>query len=89
MIVALTPSRRSLGMRFLGIEWAKEYPIKNHITFACLYSLSFATIIVWIVFPFDLLLINLLFVQLPMVLRTGYTLHGFLSGKMYGVRSRS
>ena len=74
-------------MRSLRIDWAKDYPIKNHIIFALLYSLSFATAVTWIVFPFDVLLVNLLCIQLPMVLKTGYTLHGYLAGKMYGIRS--
>ena len=86
LIIAITPTKRSLGMRILNIKWAKQYSVKSHIIFAILYSVSFATAVVWVVFPFDLLLINLLCVQLPMVLKTGYTLHGYLSGKMYGVR---
>ena len=87
LIVALTPTKRSIGMRSLRIDWAKDYPIKNHIIFALLYSLSFATAVTWIVFPFDVLLVNLLCIQLPMVLKTGYTLHGYLAGKIHGIRS--
>lgn len=89
VIVALTPSRRSLGMRLLGIRWAQDYSVRSHVIFACLYSLSFSTLVVWVFFPFDLLIANLLLVQLPMVLLTGCTLHGYASGRMYGVRPRN
>jgi hypothetical protein len=66
----------------LNTKWKKEYSLKNHIIFSFLYTLSFSTIVIWIFFPFDLLIFNLLFVQLPSVLISGYTLHGYLSGKM-------
>lgn len=52
------------------------------ILYTFLYSLSFSTIVIWIFYPFDLLLFNLLFIQLPTVLLTGTTLHGYLSGRM-------
>jgi hypothetical protein len=77
---------RCLGMIILGIKWKKEYPIKQQIIYTFLYSLSFSTIVIWIFFPFDLLLFNLLFIQLPAVLLTGTTLHGYISGKMSGYR---
>jgi hypothetical protein len=75
---------QTLGQRILKINWVKEYPLKNHLIFSFLYTLSFSTIFIWIFFPFDLLLFNLLLIQLPCVLITGYTLHGYLSGKMKG-----
>jgi hypothetical protein len=84
LIVALCPARRDLGSLLTKTAWIKKYPIRNHIIFAFLYTLSFSTILIWIFFPFDLLLFNLLFIQLPFVQKTGYTLHGFLSGKMAG-----
>ncbi|MDR1196876.1 MAG: hypothetical protein LBL08_01190 [Candidatus Nomurabacteria bacterium] len=84
---AFTKTGQSIGMRALKIRWAKKYPIKNRLIFAILYTASFATITVWVFSPFDLLIFNLLIIQLPMVLTTGYTLHGFLAGKMYGIKS--
>jgi hypothetical protein len=87
IIIAFTKTGRSVGMRLLKIRWAKDYPLKERLIFAILYTASFATVVVWLFFPFDLLVFNLLFIQLPMVLATGYTLHGFLSGRMYGVKS--
>lgn len=77
---------RCLGMILLGVYWKKEYPVKQQIIYAFLYSLSFSTIIIWIFFPFDLLLFNLLLIQLPCVLKTGTTLHGHLSGRMSGYK---
>lgn len=82
--ILLFPGKRSIGAIITHTVWNKEYPLKNHIIYAFLYTLSFATLVTWMVFPFDLLLINLLLIQLPFVWRTGYTLHGYLSGKMVG-----
>jgi hypothetical protein len=75
---------RCLGMIILNIYWREEYPLKNQIIYAFLYTLSFSTAVIWIFFPFDLLLVNLLLVQLPFVLKTGTTAHGYFSGKMSG-----
>lgn len=79
---------RCLGMILLKIHWKEDYPLKNQIIYVFLYSLSFSTIAIWIFFPFDLLLFNLLFIQLPTVLLTGTTLHGYLSGKMSGFKKK-
>lgn len=79
-------NNRCLGMIILGIKWKEEYSLKQHIIYRLLYSLSFSTIVIWIFFPFDLLLINLLCIQLPTILLTGSTLHGYLSGKMSGYK---
>lgn len=86
LIVAFTPKKTDFGDLVTGTWWIKEYPLKNHVTFAFLYSLSFSTAFIWIFFPFDLLLFNILCIQLPVVLLTGHTLHGYLSGKMAGTR---
>jgi hypothetical protein len=77
---------RCLGMILLGIKWKEEYTLKQQLIYIFLYSLSFSTIVIWVFFPFDLLLSNLLFIQLPTVLLTGTTLHGYLSGKMSGYK---
>jgi hypothetical protein len=86
LIVAFSPKKVDFGDFITRTRWLKKYPLRNHVTFAIFYSLSFSTTFIWIVFPFDLLLCNLLFVQLPIVSTTGYTLHGYLSGKMAGTR---
>jgi len=84
LIVAFTPTHRDFGDLLTKTVWIKNYSFKNHVAFAFLYTLSFSTIFIWVFFPFDLLIFNLLFIQLPFIQKTGYTLHGFLSGKMAG-----
>lgn len=79
---------RTLGMIFLNIHWKEEYSLRSQILYIFLYTLSFSTLVIWIFLPFDLLILNLVFIQLPMVLITGSTLHGYLSGKMTGVKTR-
>lgn len=74
-------------MILLNIHWKKDYSIKQQLLYVFLYTLSFSTIVIWVFFPFDLLIFNLLFIQLPTVLITGTTLHGFLSGKMSGYKN--
>ena len=56
LIIAVTPSKRSIGMRLMSIQWAESYSMKSHVVFAFLYSLSLGTVAVWVFFPFDLLL---------------------------------
>ena len=89
LIILSTPSRRSIGMILTNVSWNRTYPLRNHFIYALLYSLSFSTIIFWVVFPFDVLIANLLLIQLPMVYFTGYTLHGYLSGKMAGHKNKN
>lgn len=89
LVILLTPSRRSLGMILTNVSWNQAYPLHNHLIYAFLYSLSFSTIIFWVVFPFDVLIVNLVLIQLPMVYFTGYTLHGYLSGKMAGHKNKN
>ena len=86
LIIALTKTGQSIGMRLLKIKWNKKYPLNNRLIFAILYTASFATIAIWVFFPFDLLLFNLICIQLPTVLITGSTLHAYLAGKMYGIK---
>lgn len=81
-----TADFRSLGMKVLKIYWNKPVPYKNRISFAIFYTFSFSTVFLWVIFPFDILIFNLLFVQLPMIMKTGRTLHAFLSGGIYGVK---
>jgi len=87
LVFIFTTRNRCLGMIILGIYWKEEYPLKNQIIYAFLYTLSFSTVVIWIFFPFDLLLVNLLLIQLPFVLKTGTTAHGYFSGKMSGYKA--
>jgi len=86
LLFIFTTKNRCLGMIILNIHWKEDYPLINQIVYVLLYTLSFSTAVIWIFFPFDLLLVNLLFVQLPFVLKTGTTAHGYFSGKMSGYK---
>jgi len=78
---------RCLGMMIVGTYWEKDYPLKNKLLWLILYTLSFSTLFFWLFFPFDLFVINLLFLQLPTILTKRTTLHGFLSGQMATVKN--
>jgi len=80
-------SYRLPGMRVLGTRWKAPYSTIQQLVHALLYSLSFASLLFWVWFPGDLLIINLLCLQLPCVLTTGTTLHGLLAGKMVDVKT--
>jgi hypothetical protein len=69
-----------LGMMLMGTRWKRRVSFQNELLYVFLYTLSFSTIFIKIWFPFDVLLINLIFLQLPTILFLGTTLHGYLSG---------
>lgn len=71
---------RDFGMRIVGSRWKGKYSIPRHLIYNFLYTLSFATLFFHVWFPFDVFFFNLLCLQLPTVLITGTTLHGYLSG---------
>lgn len=71
---------RDLGMRVVGSRWRGRYSLGRHFIYNILYTLSFSTLFFHIWFPFDLFLINMLCIQLPTVLLTGTTFHGYLAG---------
>lgn len=66
----------------MGTYWNKEYSMKQRIIYALLYTLSYATVVFYIFFPFDLLIVNLFLLQLPFVILKKTTLHGYLSGNI-------
>ncbi|MFM2414914.1 MAG: hypothetical protein RI911_607 [Candidatus Parcubacteria bacterium] len=70
---------RCFGMHVMGTYYMRRFKKREHVLYNILYTLSFSTCLVHIFFPFDLLLFNILFVQLPFVLITGTTLHGYIS----------
>jgi len=73
-------------MVILGFRWKEDYPFLNQFVFIVLYTLSFSTLLFYFYFPLDLFLINMFLLQLPMVIIKKTTLHGFLAGKMLGVK---
>lgn len=74
------------GMVVQNTQWKHPYPLPNQLVHALLYSASFATLLFWVWFPGDLLLINLLLLQWPCIQLTGTTMHGWLSGGMKDVK---
>ena len=86
LIVIFFNGNRSVGMMITQTYWKKKYPIANQLIHAALYTLSFSTLLFWIFFPFDLFLINMLFIQLPSIILTGTTFHGYLAGNMTTVK---
>lgn len=77
---------RSIGMIITNTYWKKTYPLKNQLLHAVLYTLSFSTLLFSIFFPFDIFLINILLIQLPSIIITGTTFHGYIAGKMMTVK---
>ena len=86
LIFAMSNKGRDFGMIIIGTYWKENYPLKNHIIYSILYTLSFSTLFFHFYFPFDLFLFNLMFLQLPLIAISGTTLHGYLSGKMVTVK---
>ena len=72
----------------IGKTYYKEnYPIKNLIIYSFLYTLSFVTLFFHIFFYLDIFLINMLFIQIPCILLTKTTFHGYLSGGITTVKN--
>jgi hypothetical protein len=75
-------------MMILGLHWRETYGVGRLSIYGFLYLLSLSTVLFWVFVPFDLLLANMVLVQLPCVILTRTTLHGFLSGGVTTVRSQ-
>jgi len=73
---------RSLGMMVTHSYWKDPVRFPQHFLHSILYTVSFSTLLIWIYFPFDLFLVNMLLLQLPTILKTGTTLHARLSGNL-------
>lgn len=86
MTFVVTESRGCLGMRVIGTFYSEKFQTNQYILYSILYTMSFATLFWWVLFPFDVFLVNMLLIQLPTILITGTTLHGFVSGKIITVR---
>ena len=82
-------NNRGLGMLIMNLYWGKNFRLKNMLIYSFFYTLSLSSIFFWIIFPFDLLLINLLVIQLPTCLLKGTTFHGYLSGNMTSKSSKN
>jgi hypothetical protein len=78
---------RCLGMVFWKTYYERSRSLFEKLVYSFFYTLSFSTLLFWIVFPFDLLLLNLFILQLPCIFLTGNTLHGFIGGRVRTVSS--
>ena len=77
---------RCLGMMLFKTYYEKEKTQLQKVLYSFFYTMSFSTLLFYIWFPFDLLILNLALIQLPFVLLTENTLHGYVSGKTKTVR---
>jgi len=77
---------RCLGMILRKANYCKKHSTKENLVYITLYTLSFSTLFFWIMFPFDLFLINMLLIQLPFIYKTGTTFQGFMSGKLTTIK---
>jgi hypothetical protein len=73
---------RCFGMTVFGTHWEHWHTRLQRNSYTLLYTLSFSSLFFHVFFPFDLFLFNVLVLQLPSVLLTGTTFHGFVSGNM-------
>jgi hypothetical protein len=76
-------------MIILKARWKGDNSYWNFLLFISLYTLSFSTLLFYIVFPFDLFLINMILLQIPTIILKKTTFHGFLSGNMIGIKGQS
>jgi len=77
---------RCLGMILFKTYYENQRTTFQKLLYISLYTISFSTLLFYIWFPFDLLIFNIIGIQLPFVLTTGNTFHGFLSGKTKTIR---
>lgn len=79
LVFLFTKSKRDVGMMIIGSSWQILPSNAQYVLYNLLYTLSFSTLLFHIKFLGDLLLINLLFIQLPFVIFTKTTFHGYLA----------
>ena len=85
ILVVVCNNNRCIGMILMNTKRDRTYSKWNQILYLILYTFSFSTILFRFIFPFDLLLCNIVLVQLPMVVFKWTTLHWYLSGNMTSI----
>lgn len=86
LLFLLFNNNRCIWMIIMKTNYDKIYSKRQHFLYIILYTLSFSTLFFWIYFPFDLFLFNILILQLPIILLTKTTLHGYLSGNIKTIK---
>jgi hypothetical protein len=82
----LTKTKHCIGMRLMKTKY-KTIPTNLQYTiYSTLYTASFTTLLFHIYFPLDIFLVNMLLIQLPTIILTGTTFHGYLSGNISTVK---
>lgn len=87
LLFLMTPSKRDLGMFVVKSYWKEPYSLQAFVIYTVLYTLSFSTLFVQILFPFDILILNLI-AQAIVIRYTGTTIHGYLAGNITTVKKR-
>lgn len=67
-------------------KYAHDYPLWQLTIYNLLYTASFATLFIHLWFPFDVFLINIFIIQLPVVIWKQTTLHGYLAGNILTIK---
>lgn len=79
---------KCIGMIMCRTYYEKDRTKIQRVLYFFLYSLSFASLLFHVFFPLDLAMMNFLFLQIPFILKTGNTAHGFAAGKVATTRYR-
>lgn len=66
------------GMRIFKRKWRVQKTVRKKMVYIVCYTASFGTFTTYVWIPLDLFVINMVFFQLPCVLLTGNTFHGYL-----------
>lgn len=85
----LSFKKRDPGMLLIGTDYERQRSPSQKVIYVALYTVSFSTLLFHVFFIPDLLLANLLLLQLPCILLTGNTVHGYLSGNVRSVIRKS
>ncbi|RJQ29131.1 hypothetical protein C4565_02605 [Candidatus Parcubacteria bacterium] len=79
LVCYATSGHRDIGMMVVNSHWHNSPSFFRYLVYNIFYTLSFATIFIYLSVPLDLLLFNLIVIQLPSIIFTGTTFHGFLA----------
>jgi hypothetical protein len=71
--------KRDIGMIIESTHWEQEPSLVRYLFYNIFYSLSFGSMLFYFKYPFDLLIINLIVLQLPSYLIFKKTFHGLLT----------
>lgn len=73
-------------MIIIKTKYERDKSFLELLIYVIFYTISFASILFYIWIPFDLLLVNLVIIQLPIILVKETTFHGFIAGNIRTLR---